>query len=140
MQQPVKTRISKHSMEFELFTYADKGLLEVQVFGTLEIEYFLEMTNVIINEIESHNIKKFVYYNENADSSHFNATDLKRIARATRRLNNVMPGGAVAAIITNKLSFGLIRMWYAFSGPDFNYDFQLFNDHRTGLTWIEKHH
>lgn len=139
MLLPFKKRTEEHSMEFELFTYADKGLLEVQVYGMLEVEYFLEMINVVINEIETNNIKKLVYFNESADSSNINTSDLKRIVRATRRLNDVMPEGAVAAIITNKLSYGLIRMWYAFSGPDLSYDFQLFNNHRAGLTWIENH-
>jgi len=139
MLLPFKKQDKEQSMEFELFTYAEKGMLEVQVYGVLEVEYFLEMINVVISEIESNGIKKLVYYNESADSSKIKTSELKRIVRATRRLNDVIPEGAVAAIITNKLSYGLIRMWYAFSGPDLTYDFQLFNNHRAGLTWIENH-
>ncbi len=138
MLAPFRKPQNHDSMEFEFFTYADNSILEVRVSGTLEVNYFLEMATVVIDELETRNIKRFIYYNESADPSGISPSDLKKIVKATRRLNRVMEGGRVTAAITNKLSYGLIRMWHAFSALDLTYEFQLFNNHQAAMSWLQR--
>ena len=126
----------KDPMEFEIVTHSESSTLEVQVTGLINAEYFLGMIDVVNTEIKLTNCKNGLYHNVGADSSQLTSSDMRRIVKASKVLNESLEGGKVAAVITNKLSYGLVRMWYAFSSPDLKFEFQLFNKYESAIHWL----
>ncbi|MEL0037194.1 MAG: STAS/SEC14 domain-containing protein [Gammaproteobacteria bacterium] len=139
MLVPFKKESQTQGMDFELLTHPEHELLEVRVYGVIDVEQFLEMIDIVINEIKKHGFKRVLYVNRDADSSKISTRDLKRVVSATEQMNDVISGGSLVAVMYNKLNYGLARMWFTLSGAELNYSFQLFNNRDDAMAWLATH-
>ena len=125
-------------LDFELVNHADIATLEIQISGLVQVDSFIEIVKLINTELKLLNYNKLIYHNVGTDPSSITTEDLKRIVLATTDLNDTIKNGWFAAVADNKLSFGMFRMWHAFSSQDMQYEFEIFNNYESACRWITR--
>lgn len=123
-------------MQFELVPHYDTSILEVQVSGRIEHDYFIEMISLVQSELRILKFNHLLYHNMGTDSSSLTLDNMKTIVHASRGLNTLLENGKLAAVLSNKLSYGLARMWYALSSADLTFDFEIHSHYEHALQWI----
>jgi hypothetical protein len=136
LAQTIQTPYQK--LDFELINLADIATLEIQISGLVQVDSFIEIVKMIDAELKLLNYNKLIYHNVGADPSSVTTDDLKRIVLATNAIHQTLRDGRFAAVADNKLSFGMFRMWHAFSSQDMQYDFEIFNNYESACRWVTR--
>jgi len=136
LAQPKTTQFN--SLEYEFVNHADFKTLELQVYGQIHVCTFLDMIEQVNKELHQRKYRNLIYHSMRADPSSMTTDDLKETVSGTNAFNQTLEGGRLAAVVDNKLSFGMFRMWHAFSSSDMTYEFEIFTKYQLAESWVRQ--